>query len=65
MDVQPQWKSGLAELIAGVGVLVFAVVLVGLRNDRGIDWVSVVTAFAGAILVITGFYTTFRHGPTT
>ena len=65
MAVQRQWRAGLGELVAGAGVLVFAVLLVGLRNDHGIDWVSVVTAVAGAILLITGFYTTFRHGPTT
>ena len=63
MDTQR--KFGLSQLVAGAGVIVFAVLLVGLRNDRGIDWVSVVTAAAGAALMITGFFTTFRHGPTT
>jgi hypothetical protein len=30
--------------------------------DGGTDWVGVITAVAGVILIIAGLFTTFRHG---
>ena len=55
-------KLGLTQIVAGIGILVFAVLLVGLTEgpDDSPDWVSIITAAAGAVLVITGLFTMTR-----
>ena len=56
-------RYGLAQFVAGLGIVVFAVVLVGLTKSNGsVDWVSVVTAVAGAVLALMGVYTGLRGG---
>jgi uncharacterized membrane protein len=61
-------NSGILTVAAGVGIMVFAL-LVGFTNpapvsagpDAGstIDWVSVITAIAGLVLVVSGLFMLF------
>jgi hypothetical protein len=61
-----RWRDlGLVQIITGLAVVVFAVVLVGLEKESGeLDWVGIITAFAGAVVALTGLYTLLhnRHG---
>ena len=52
---------GLSLVAAGVAGLVFAVLLVGLTTASGApDWVSILTAVAGAVVLGDGLYILFR-----
>jgi predicted Rossmann-fold nucleotide-binding protein len=47
---------------AGAGIMGAAVVL-GLTTDSGaIDWIGIVTATAGLIMVLTGLFRVYRPG---
>ncbi len=53
---------GLTIAAAGVGIMGASVVF-GLTTDSGaIDWVEVVTATAGLIMVLTGLFRAHRPG---
>ena len=53
---------GLSLAAAGLGIMGVSVVF-GLTADSGaIDWVGVITAAAGLIMVVTGLYRAFRPG---
>jgi len=74
MEQKETRKLGLSMAVAGLGVMVFAVLLVGLTKEGGgIDWISIITAVAGAAMVGTGLLTILRKkepgpaskGPTT
>jgi inner membrane protein involved in colicin E2 resistance len=61
MERKETRKLGLSMVVAGLGVIVFAVLLVGLTKEGGgIDWISIITALAGAAMVGTGLFTIFR-----
>ena len=53
---------GLSLVAAGVASLLFAVLLVGLTTAGGApDWVSIVTAIAGAVVLGDGLYILLRR----
>jgi hypothetical protein len=55
-------KMGLVFAAAGLCVVVAAVLAFGLTTATGaIDVVSVITAFAGGMMVATGLYQAFHH----
>ena len=55
---------GLTLAAAGAGVMGASVVF-GLTTDSGaIDWVGIITATAGLIMVVTGLFRTYRPGRT-
>jgi hypothetical protein len=55
-------NQGLAFAAAGLCIVVAAVLLFGLTTATGaIDVVSVITAFAGGMMVATGLYQAFHH----
>jgi hypothetical protein len=59
----PREKNvGLTLAAAGAGIIAASVVF-GLITDSGaIDWVGIVTATAGLIMVVTGLFRTYRPG---
>ena len=53
---------GLTLAAAGAGIMGASVVL-GLTTERGaVDWIGIVTATAGLIMVLTGLFRAFRPG---
>jgi len=53
---------GLTLAAAGAGIMGASVVL-GLTTESGaIDWIGMVTATAGLIMVLTGLFGAFRSG---
>ena len=59
-------KRGLSLVVAGIGMTVFAVILVGLTTASGAaDWVSIATGAAGLVMVVSGLVLAFGHGETT
>ena len=55
-------KVGLSLAGAGVGIVGVAIVF-GLTTDSGdIDWVGIITALAGVVMVFTGLFQYFRGG---
>jgi hypothetical protein len=55
-------NQGLSFAAAGLCVVVTAVLLFGLTTATGaIDLVSVITAVAGGMMVVTGLYQAFHH----
>ncbi len=53
---------GMAMSAAGAAAMVFAVLLVGVTKEGGgADWVSIITAIAGFVMLATGLFTLFRH----
>ena len=62
MEAKEQLTRGLLQVIAGVGIIVFSVVLVGLTTASGSpDWVSIITAVAGLIVAVTGTFTILHN----
>ena len=60
MTPKGERKVGMSLAAAGVGIIGVAIVF-GLTTESGdVDWVGVVTATAGFIMVVTGLYRTFR-----
>jgi hypothetical protein len=61
MEFRRTRNVGLSLVAAGVAAVVFAVLLVGLTTDTGaIDWVSTLTAVAGAVVAGEGLYVLFH-----
>ena len=53
-------KVGMSLAAAGVGIIGVAIVF-GLTTESGhVDWVGVVTATAGLVMVVTGLYRALR-----
>jgi hypothetical protein len=53
---------GLTLAAAGAGILGASVVF-GLTTESGaVDWIGIVTATAGLIMVLTGLFRAFRSG---
>jgi hypothetical protein len=66
MATRGERNAGLSLAAAGVGIMGVAVVFGVTKDGGGVDWVSIVTAAAGALMVITGLFTALRHrGPHT
>ena len=62
MSTPREKKVGLSLAGAGVGIVGVAIVF-GLTTDGGdLDWVGVVTALAGVVMMLTGLFQYFRGG---
>jgi hypothetical protein len=62
MENRPQRVQPLSLIVGGLGVVVVAVLLFGLETDGGEpDWISIIMALAGAVMVVTGLIVAFRN----
>ena len=62
MVARGEKKVGLTLAAAGAGIMGASVVL-GLTTESGaVDWIGIVTATAGLIMVLTGLFRAFRPG---
>ena len=62
MATNGEKKVGLTLAAAGVGIMGASVVF-GLTTDSGtVDWVGIITATAGMIMVLTGLFRAHRPG---
>lgn len=60
MSTGRERKVGLSLAGAGIGVIGVAIVF-GLTTDSGdLDWVGIITAFAGVVMTFTGLFQAFR-----
>jgi hypothetical protein len=62
MTTRAQRNVGLSVAAAGVGIIGAAVVFGLTTADGGADWVGIVTAVAGLVMVVTGLFRAFRAG---
>ena len=62
MATRGERSFGLSLAAAGVGIMGVAVVFGLTKDGGGVDWVSIVTAAAGALMVFTGLFTARRGG---
>jgi hypothetical protein len=54
--------QGLLYVVVGLSIVVVAVLLFGLTTSTGaIDVMSLITAVAGGVMVVTGLYQVFHH----
>lgn len=64
MATREDRNLGLSMAAAGVGIMGAAVVFGLTMDGGGIDWVSIVTVAAGALMALTGLFTAYRkHDP--
>ena len=62
MAPREEKSVGLTLAAAGAGIMGVSVVF-GLTTERGgVDWIGIVTATAGLIMVLTGLFRAFRSG---
>ena len=62
MATNGEKKVGLTLAAAGVGIMGASVVF-GLTTDSGaVDWVGIIMATAGVIMVLTGLFRAYRPG---
>lgn len=62
MATREEKNVGLTLAAAGVGIMGASVVF-GLTTESGaVDWIGIVTATAGLIMVVTGLFRAFRSG---
>ena len=62
MATREEKNLGLTLAAAGTGILGASVVF-GLTTESGaVDWIGIVTATAGLIMVLTGLFRAFRSG---
>jgi hypothetical protein len=55
-------RTGFPLAAAGVGIIGVAIVF-GLTTSTGdVDWIGIITAVAGFVMVFTGLYQAFRGG---
>jgi sulfite exporter TauE/SafE len=62
MTAKAERNVGLTLAAAGVGIIGIAVVFGLTTADGGPDWVGIITAAAGLIMVATGLFRAFRRG---
>ena len=62
MAAKAEKNVGVALAAAGVGIIGVAVVFGLTTADGGPDWVGIITAAAGLIMVATGLFRAFRRG---
>jgi hypothetical protein len=55
-------EKNITLAIVGLGAISFAVVSGLTQPDGDLDWIGIITAAAGAVLVIVGLFNVFRHG---
>jgi len=64
MATKEERNLGLTMAAAGAGIMGAAVVFGLTMEGGGIDWVSIVTLAAGALMALTGLFTAYRkNGP--
>jgi hypothetical protein len=64
MGPRAEKHAGLTLAAAGAGIIGASLVF-GLTTDSGaIDWIGIVTASAGLIMIVTGLFRTYRPGRT-
>jgi hypothetical protein len=62
MAPREEKSVGLTLAAAGAGIMGVSVVF-GLTTESGaVDWIGIVTATAGLIMVLTGLFRAFRSG---
>lgn len=62
MEAGNERNRGLSMIGVGLAVVVLAVLLFGLTTDSGDpDWISIITAVAGAVWAGAGLFVTFHH----
>jgi hypothetical protein len=62
MATREEKTLGLTLAAAGAGIMGVSVVF-GLTTESGaVDWIGIVTATAGLIMVLTGLFRAFRSG---
>jgi hypothetical protein len=59
---QRREESGLSLAGAGAGIIGVAVVFGLTTASGGPDWVGIITAIAGLVMVLTGLFRAFRKG---
>jgi hypothetical protein len=62
MATRGKKNIGLSIAAAGIGIIGVAVVFGLTTADGGPDWVGIVTAIAGIIMVVTGSFRAIRGG---
>ena len=60
MAAKEEKRVGLTLAAAGVGIIGAAVVFGMTTASGGPDWVGIITAIAGLIMVITGLFRAYR-----
>jgi hypothetical protein len=60
MATKEERNLGLTMAAAGAGIMGAAVVFGLTMEGGGIDWVSIVTLAAGALMALTGLFTAYR-----
>jgi hypothetical protein len=61
MATRGERNVGLSLAGAGVGIIGVAIVF-GLTTGGGPDWVGIITAIAGLVMISTGLFRAFRKG---
>lgn len=62
MDTSKRRNLALLNIVAGLAIIVLAVLLFGLRTASGaLDGISIITVVAGLVLVLTGVSNMFRN----
>jgi hypothetical protein len=54
-------NAGLATTIVGLGAISFALVVGFTKDGGGVDWISIITAAAGVVVVLTGVFMMIRQ----
>lgn len=62
MSTRGERNVGLSLATAGVGIIGVAVVFGLTTASGGPDWVGIIMAIAGLIVVVTGLFRAFRSG---
>jgi hypothetical protein len=58
-------NAGLSLAGAGVGIIGVAIVFGLSTGSGGADWVGIITATAGVVMVVTGLFRAFRNSRST
>jgi len=53
---------GMSLVVAGIGIMAFAIISGLTTAGGGPDWVGIITGGAGLVMVVTGLFTAFRGG---
>ena len=54
-------NTGLATTVVGLGAISFALVVGFTKDGGGVDWISIITAAAGVVVVSTGVFMMIRQ----
>lgn len=62
MATKGERNVGLSLAGAGVGIIGVAIVFGLTTAIGGADWVGIITAIAGLVMILTGLFSAFREG---